>query len=174
MRREKYAARRPADDPAALMVVGDGPVRAELEAQAKSLGIAHKLVFTGVLPRSQVPAAAMAFDVALQTALVPYASPLCLFEYMAMGKAILAPDQPNHHEVLVRDVDCVMYDPADPAGVESRLDHMLADPTACRRIGESARLALHDRRYYWAGNAARVLKAADEVLSGSPARPTVA
>lgn len=169
-----WLGRRPADDPAALMVVGDGPVRPELEAQARALGIAHKLVFTGVLPRSQVPAAAMAFDVALQTALVPYASPLCLFEYMAMGKAILAPDQPNHHEVLVKDVDCMMYDPADPAGVEQRLDHMLADPAACRRIGEAARLALHDRRYYWAGNAARVLKAADEVLGGTPARHAAA
>lgn len=169
-----WLGRRPADDPAALMVVGDGPVRAELEAQAKSLGIAHKLVFTGVLPRSQVPAAAMAFDVALQTALVPYASPLCLFEYMAMGKAILAPDQPNHHEVLVKDVDCVMYDPADPAGVERRLDRMLADPEGCRRIGDAARQALHDRGYYWAGNAARVIKAADELLDHRPARPAAA
>jgi glycosyltransferase involved in cell wall biosynthesis len=97
-----WLAQRPPEDPATLFIVGDGPVRADLEAQARAAGVAHKLVFSGVVPRSDVPRSAMAFDIALQTALVPYASPLCLFEYMAMGKAILAPDQPNHHEVLDR------------------------------------------------------------------------
>lgn len=160
-----WIARRPADDSASLMVVGDGPVRAALQAQAAALGIAHKVVFTGVVARSAVPAAAMAFDVALQTALVPYASPLCLFEYMAMGKAILAPDQPNHHEVLVKGVDCLMYDPADPNGIEAQLDVLLADPALRQRLGEAASLALHARGYHWASNARRALAAADELLA---------
>ncbi len=155
-----WLARRPVDDTAMLMIVGDGPVRPALEAQARGLGIAHKLVFTGVVPRAQVPDAAMAFDIALQTALVPYASPLCLFEYMAMGKAILAPDQANHHEVLVRGVDCDMYDPPDPHGIEARLDLLLADPDLRHRLGAAARLALQQRGYHWAGNASRVAAAA--------------
>ena len=160
-----WLSQRPADDPACLMVVGDGPVRAELEAQARALGIGHKLVFTGVLPRTDVPGAAMAFDVALQTALVPYASPLCLFEYMAMGKAILAPDQANHHEVLVRGVDCMMYQPDAAMGIEQQLDQLLADPELRSRIGQQARQALQDRAYYWAGNARRVVAAAAEALA---------
>jgi hypothetical protein len=41
-----------------------------------------------------------AFDIALQTASVPYASPLKLFEYMALSRAVIAPDQPNIREVL--------------------------------------------------------------------------
>ena len=65
-----WLSRRPADDAACLMVVGDGPVRAALEAQARALGIAHKLVFTGVLARSEVPAAAMASI--LESAVLPY------------------------------------------------------------------------------------------------------
>lgn len=173
-----WLAKRPADDPATLLVVGDGPVRPALEQQAAALGIAHKLHFTGVVPRQAVPAAAMAFDVALQTALVPYASPLCLFEYMAMGKAILAPDQPNHHEVLVKGVDCEMYAPADPAGIEQRLDLLLADAGLRARIGAEARQALQTRAYYWGGNARRVLDAAQQVLAasgrnGSGAAPAV-
>jgi glycosyltransferase involved in cell wall biosynthesis len=165
-----WLARRPADDTASLMVVGDGPVRGALEAQARQLGISHKLVFTGVVPRAQVPGAAMAFDIALQTALVPYASPLCLFEYMAMGKAILAPDQPNHHEVLVRDVDCCLYDPLDPQGIEARLDALLSDPGLRRRLGDAARHALQARGYHWSGNASRMTVAAEEVLTGTTHR----
>lgn len=158
-----WLATRPAQDPAALMVVGDGPVRPALEAQARALGIGHKLHFSGVLPRANVPAAAMAFDIALQTALVPYASPLCLFEYMAMGKAILAPDQANHHEVLVRGVDCAMYDPNIPGSIESRLDEMLANEPLRESLGRQAFVALHERGYYWQANAARVLGAAQEL-----------
>jgi glycosyltransferase involved in cell wall biosynthesis len=159
-----WLSKRPKDDPAMLLVVGDGPVRPELEAQAKRLGIAHKLRFTGVVPRSQVPAAAAAFDVALQTALVPYASPLCLFEYMALGKAILAPDQPNHHEVLVGGVDADLYDPADAQGIERRLDLLAADAALRARLGAGARQALTDRQYLWSGNAKRVADAAAEAV----------
>ena len=164
-----WLAARPADDPATLMVVGDGPVRPALEAQAKHLGIGHKLVFTGVVPRAQVPAAAMAFDIALQTALVPYASPLCLFEYMAMGKAILAPDQPNHHEVLQQGVDCDMYDPAAPGSIELRLDALIADASLRARLGQGARKALADRAYVWEGNARRVADAATALIDHAAA-----
>lgn len=162
-----WLARRPAQDNSVLMVVGDGPVRPALEQQAARLGIAHKLVFTGVVPRTSVPAAAMAFDIALQTALVPYASPLCLFEYMAMGKAILAPDQPNHHEVLVRGVDCDMYDPNDPGGVEARLDALIDDAARRQSLGHAARIALQQRQYVWRGNAERVVRAAQEVTGAT-------
>lgn len=159
-----WLAARPSEDPATLMIVGDGPVRGELEQQAKSLGISHKLRFTGVLPRARVPAAAMAFDVGLQTALVPYASPLCLFEYMALGKAIVAPDQPNHHEVLERDVDCAMYDPDDPHGIEEQIERLVADPCLRRRIGFAASASLAGRRFHWQGNAQRVVSTAAELL----------
>jgi glycosyltransferase involved in cell wall biosynthesis len=161
-----WLARRPTDDGVTLMVVGDGPVRKELEAQAKRLGIGHRLVFTGVLPRAEVPAAAMAFDIALQTALVPYASPLCLFEYMALGKVILAPDQANHHEVLTRGVDCEMYDPAVADSIESRLDALLADGERCRRLGAAASRTLRERQFVWEGNARRV--AAEAVALTTP------
>ena len=162
-----WLAARPADDPATLMVVGDGPVRAELEAQARRLGVAHKLVFTGVVPRHEVPAHAMAFDIALQTALVPYASPLCLFEYMAMGKAILAPDQPNHHEVLRRGVDCDMYDPHAPGAIEARLDRLVADAALRDRLGQGSRQALTDRAYVWESNARRVAEVAARLAGAS-------
>lgn len=162
-----WLARRPADDPAMLLIVGDGPVRPALESQAQSLGIAHKLKFTGVVPRSSVPAAAAAFDIALQTALVPYASPLCLFEYMALGKAILAPDQPNHHEVLVGGEDCALYDPVDDTGIEKRLDVLASDAALRIRLGAAARKALTDRQYLWSGNARRVTEAATDALTNT-------
>lgn len=160
-----WLARRPDHDPAALLIVGDGPVRPQLEAQAQRLGVGHKLHFTGVLPRRQVPAAAASFDIALQTALVPYASPLCLFEYMALGKAIVAPDQANHHEVLQRGIDCEMYQPEEHRSLETVLESLVEDPAQRARLGAAARRSLEERQFHWIGNAKRVIAAARAVCA---------
>lgn len=162
-----WLAQRPAGEEVSLLVVGDGPVRPALESQALRLGVADRLVFTGVVPRTEVPAAAMAFDIALQTALVPYASPLCLFEYMALGKVILAPDQPNHHEVLAKGVDCEMYDPAAPQGIEQRLDVLVRDAALRTRLGAAARQTLLTRQFVWDGNARRVAAEAATLITDS-------
>ncbi|MBB4844136.1 glycosyltransferase involved in cell wall biosynthesis [Paucibacter oligotrophus] len=143
--------------PVHLMVIGDGPARAEIEACARQLGVAERLSFTGAVPREQVPALSMAFDIGLQTALVPYASPLCLFEYLALGKAIVAPDQPNHHEILSAGVDAVLYDPLDTQGIEKALDQLCEDAALRERVAAAAAGVIKAKQLTWVQHAARVL-----------------
>ena len=81
------------------LFVGDGPDRARLERIAAELGLSSRLTITGVVERNAVPAAIAAFDVALQPAVVEYASPLKLFEYLFVGLPIV-PDSANIREVL--------------------------------------------------------------------------
>jgi glycosyltransferase involved in cell wall biosynthesis len=81
-------------------VVGDGPARPALEVLASALALGDRVRFTGVVARERVPELVAAFDIALQPAVVAYASPLKLFEYLALAKAIVAPRQPNIEEVL--------------------------------------------------------------------------
>jgi glycosyltransferase involved in cell wall biosynthesis len=140
-----------------LFVVGDGPARAEIEACAIKLGVPDRVSFTGVVQRECVPSLAMAFDIALQTALVPYASPLCLFEYLALGKAVVAPDQPNHREVLKDRVDSILYAPDSDQGIEIALDTLVGDPSLRDRIGKNARRVIRQKGLTWEENAAKVL-----------------
>lgn len=151
-----WMARRPASDGLHLLVIGDGPARAEIEAAARQHGLSERVSFTGVVAREQVPALSMAFDIALQTALVPYASPLCLFEYIALGKAIVAPDQPNHHELLTADVDACLYDPEHEQGIERALDRLCDDPSLRERIGAAARGLIERRQLTWRQHARKV------------------
>ena len=139
-----------------LLVIGDGPARAEIEECARRLGAADRLTFTGAVGRHEVPALAMAFDIALQTALVPYASPLCLFEYLALSKAIVAPDQPNHHEILTNRVDALLYDPGHEHGIESALDELCENPELRGRIAAGAGTAIARKGLTWEKHAARV------------------
>jgi glycosyltransferase involved in cell wall biosynthesis len=149
-----------------LLVIGDGPARAEIEACAKRLGVADRLSFTGAVPREQVPGLSMAFDIALQTALVPYASPLCLFEYLALGKAIVAPDQPNHHEILTNGIDSVLYGPEDPVGIEKALDTLCQDAALRQRVALAAPGVIVRKRLTWRQHARMVVSLFDRVIAG--------
>lgn len=140
-----------------LLIIGDGPARTEIEACAAALGISDRVTFTGAVKREEVPRISMAFDIALQTALVPYASPLCLFEYLALGKAIVAPDQPNHHEILVNRKDSLLYDPDDPQGIEKALDTLLHDDDLRSRIAAEAGTVIVSRGLEWKRHAARII-----------------
>ena len=83
-----------------FLVVGDGPAKRDLERQADRLGLLRRVLFVGSIDRANIPRYVAAFDIALQPSAVAYASPLKLVEYMAMGKAIIAPDQPNIRELI--------------------------------------------------------------------------
>ena len=151
-----WVAKRGAQHNLHLLVIGDGPARAGIEACALQLGVADRLTFTGAVPSEQVPAVSVAFDIALQTALVPYASPLCLFEYLALGKAIVAPDQPNHHEILTAGVDALLYDPRDDSALEMALDALCQDEVLRARVGAAAQQLIGSKQLTWRQHARKV------------------
>ncbi len=139
-----------------LLVVGDGPVRAALEAQAQRLGLAERVTFTGVVHREQVPAHVAAFDVALQPAVTPYASPLKLMEYLVLGKAVVAPATPNLQEVLTDNVNALMFEQAKPGALEGTLTRLCTDTSLRQRLAQGAADTIDRLELTWVGNARRV------------------
>jgi glycosyltransferase involved in cell wall biosynthesis len=141
---------------ARLLVVGDGPARQGLEALASSLSLGDRVRFTGVVARERVPAHVAAFDIALQPAVVPYASPLKLFEYLALGKAIVAPRLPNIEEILTHDDNALLFDPNDPTGLEKALTRLAADAPLRARIADGSSTTISRLGLTWNRNAQRV------------------
>ncbi len=139
-----------------LLVVGDGPVRAALEQQARTLNIENRVSFTGIVGRDDVARHVAAFDIALQPAVVAYASPLKLFEYLALGKAIVAPAQQNILEILKDSHNAVLFDPADPNGLAGALQRLCEDDLLRFKIAENARQAIAEQQLTWHANANRV------------------
>ena len=140
-----------------LLVVGDGPARASLEAQAARLGISDRVRFTGIIGRDDVARYVAAFDIALQPAVVAYASPLKLFEYLALGKAIIGPAQPNITEILTDGDNALLFDPADPTSMAQAIDRLCSDPDLRARIADGARRTIVDQKLTWLENAQRVV-----------------
>lgn len=140
-----------------LLVVGDGPVRAELEQQARALGLGDRVSFTGVIHRDQVPAHVAAFDIALQPAVTAYASPLKLMEYLELGKAVVAPSTPNLREVLTDDDNALLFDESVPGVLQQALTRLCADEALRDRLSKAAHETITRRDLTWAGNARRVV-----------------
>jgi len=90
---------------------------------------------------------------------VAYASPLKLFEYMALGRAIVAPDQPNIREILTHDRTALLFEPENNDALRNAVARLASRPQARRQLGDAARLALIERDYTWRGNARRIVAA---------------
>lgn len=148
-----------------LLMVGDGPERTSLEAQARRLGLEHRVRFTGVIHREVVPDFVAAFDIALQPAVVPYASPLKLMEYLVLGKAVIAPSAPNLKEVLTDGVNALLFDAAVSGSFEQSLACLCADEVLRKRLGQGAKDTISRLDLTWMGNARRMVELAARAVS---------
>ena len=148
-----------------LLMVGEGPALPALKAQAAKLDIADKITFAGLVDRDTVAKMVAAFDIALQPKSVEYASPLKLFEYMALGKAIVAPDQPNIREVLEPGVSGLLFDPSQAGSLTATIGRLAGDPQLRARLGAGARDTIGARGHTWEENARKVASLAQNANS---------
>jgi glycosyltransferase involved in cell wall biosynthesis len=155
-----------------LLIVGDGPVRPALEQQAQRLGLSHRVAFTGVIDRHQVPAHVAAFDVALQPAVTAYASPLKLMEYLALGKATVAPAVPNLQEVLTDGVNALLFQEGVPGALEAALTRLCEDDALRQRLAQGAHDTIDRLELTWRGNACRVVAMVQALAQRPPRVPT--
>ena len=128
--------------PARLVIVGDGPERAGLEALAGTLGIAGSVHFAGHLAEPQ--AAYRDFDLFALSSDTEQ-MPLSVLEAMAAGLAVAATDVGDVASMLAgaNRPYVVAQDAASLAGAMAAL---LADPALRRRIGAANR-AEAERNY---------------------------
>ena len=148
-----------------LLVVGDGPARAALEQQARELNISHRVTFTGIVGRDDVARYVAAFDIALQPAVVAYASPLKLFEYLALGKAIVGPAQPNLMEILKDGHNAALFHPSRPDELPEAISRLCDDALLRAELGAKARATITDKRLTWHANAQRVAELFDAKIA---------
>lgn len=144
-----------------LLIVGDGPDRAALEEQARTRGIADRMVITGWVPHHRLPTLIARMDVA--TAPYPaagghYFSPLKLYEYLAMGRPVVASDIGQTAALLRPSGAGVLVPPGDAAALADALERVAHDEGLAQRLGNlAARLG---RGLDWTANAARVVRMA--------------
>lgn len=92
-----------------------------------------------------------------------YTSPLKLFEYMGMGKAVVASDLPSLREVIRHGENGWLVEPESPSALADGIRTLLADPERSAAIGRQA--AADAAELTWLSRARRVL----DYMGQSPA-----
>jgi glycosyltransferase involved in cell wall biosynthesis len=118
-------------------VVGEGPLRESLEAQAASLGLADRFVFHGFA--RDVARVVSAFDLSVFPSLWE-GTPLTVFEALAMGKAIVATDADGLVDVLTHDRDARIVPRRNAPALAREIVWMMERADERRRLGEGARV----------------------------------
>jgi glycosyltransferase involved in cell wall biosynthesis len=147
-----------------FLIVGDGPVKGQLQEQARQLGVLDRLTITGVVPREDVASYIRCFDVALQPHVVAYASPLKLLEYMALARAIVAPATDNVRELLVHGENAFLVEPNDRIAYATAVGRLVGDEKLRRRLGSAARQTVLARDLTWSRNARTVAELAQILI----------
>jgi glycosyltransferase involved in cell wall biosynthesis len=119
-----------------LIVAGDGPERAALEAQADRLGLGEAVIFAGA--RRDVGDVLAAFDVAVLASDFE-GTPLALLEYMAAARPIVATSVGGIPDVLEDGVTGLLVPPRDVAALAGALVSLLGDEPRRRSLGAAAR-----------------------------------
>jgi glycosyltransferase involved in cell wall biosynthesis len=152
----------PASERVRFLLVGSGSLHAEIEKQLESE--AGRVIFTGAVGHDRVPALLDACDI-LVAPHVPLAdgseffgSPTKIFEYMAMGKAIVASRLGQIGEVLADQETALLVEPGNVGELTAAIVKLVDSNALREKLGTKAR-EVAEREYTWKHNAQRVLDA---------------
>jgi glycosyltransferase involved in cell wall biosynthesis len=125
-----------------LLIVGEGSRRDALEAQARELRIAHRVVFTG--RRDDIPEVTAALDVAV---LPSYreAQGLSILEAMALSRPVVASDVGGIPEMIEDGVTGLLVPPHDADALASAITRLLLDHPLADTIARAAHDMVHER-----------------------------
>jgi glycosyltransferase involved in cell wall biosynthesis len=127
---------------ARLLMVGDGRSREEVEAHARSRGLAQdRAIFTGERP--DVARLIDAFDVSALSS-VSEGTPLFIFESMAQGRPVVSTRVGGVPEVIEDGRSGVLVPPEDPRALAGALEALLRDPARREAIAAGGRERLRE------------------------------
>ena len=119
-----------------LWLIGDGPDRAQLVEQTRSLGIADRVVFAG--DRGDVRDWIAAMDIFVHPTLFE-GLPLAVLEAMAMGKPVITSPIDGLRSLITSGVDGWLVPPGNPAALAEIIDHVVAHPQERARVAAAGK-----------------------------------
>ena len=118
-----------------FLLVGDGPLRPELEREVASLGLRSHAFFLG--DRTDIPAILASLDVLVQPSSSESLSNAIL-ESLAAGVPVVASKVGGNPELITQDRGTLVA-PDDDRALADAIEHLLRDPAMCAEFGSNAK-----------------------------------
>jgi len=159
---QAFRAFRAIEPRAHLLICGDGPKRGWVDGFIAGAELADAVTMTGWVDHGQLPGLIACMDVA--TAPYPasedhYFSPLKLYEYLAMGRPVLASDIGQTSELLSGSAAARLLAPGNANALTAAMHDLCSDPEQCAAMATAA--ASEGKRHDWTRNAARIVEIAE-------------
>lgn len=119
-----------------LLIVGDGVIRKDLEAQAHDLGIGENVVFLG--HREDTLELMQALDIFVLPSLSE-GIPMALLEAMAVSRAVVASRVGGIPEIVEDGVEGILVEPMDVNQLAESCGRLIESPATAMKMGEQAR-----------------------------------
>ena len=171
-----FAQLRSAADPSAalsLVIVGDGPQRAELEALSRTLGIAAHVRFVGAVPHAEVPQWLNRFDLYVAASRLDSESfGVAVLEASACGLPVVVSDVGGLPEVVVQGETGSVVPREDVAALAQAIARLVVAPELRRRLGAAGRERVL-AHYGWPHSIDAMLRCFERVVARHAQRSVV-
>jgi glycosyltransferase involved in cell wall biosynthesis len=146
-----------------LLLVGDGKRAPEARDQTQRLGLSDHVTFCGRIPYEDVSRYVAAGNVTIMPATNSYGNPMKIYEYAAMGKAILAPNQETITEIVAHDESAYLFAPEDVDSMAAALTAVIQDGALRQRLRQNATQLAH--KHTWEQRAIALEQAIQQVIA---------
>jgi phosphatidylinositol alpha-1,6-mannosyltransferase len=157
---------------AALLLVGDGPYRSEVERQVERLRLQDHVVIAGRVPWEEIPDYYAAGDVFCMPSRTRLAGleleglGICYLEAAATGLPVVAGDSGGAPDAVLEGQNGFVVPGGDEAAVANRCARLLLDPELARKFGERGRAWVAEK-WRWDDLAIRL----QHLLAGTDVQP---
>ena len=147
-----------------FLLVGTGALHEEMQRLLRAEVEAGRVIFTGAVEHEKIPALLDACDI-LVSPHIPLAagaeffgSPTKLFEYMAMGKGIVASRLGQIGEVLTHEETALLVEPGDVVQLSAAITRLSGSRALREALGTAARQSACER-HTWKRNTENIIAA---------------
>jgi glycosyltransferase involved in cell wall biosynthesis len=155
-----------------LFMIGDGVRMGEVIKYINHLGISENVVLTGLVPQKEGARYMAACDILINATLPNpdgsefFGSPTKLFEYMALGKAIICSNMAQMAEIIEHNVTGFLVEPGSIPSLSSAMEVLINNAGLRERLGKNARNKVLSK-HTWAHNIDSILAHLGD-LTGEP------
>jgi len=153
---------------ARMLFIGDGPIMGDLIEYAREKGQEGYIHFVGRVSHEKIAEYVAAVDITISPHATFYSSPMKILEYMAMGKAILAPDMLNIRDLITDQSDGLLFTPNDRESLKEKLTMLMEDRELRKKLGKNA-IDLVWGKFTWENNAQRSIELAQKLIENHSA-----
>ena len=155
-------------DRTVFLLIGDGILMKEARNIISESGFNSNVIFTGLVPQHQAPVYLAACDIFLSPHVKNpdgtkfFGSPTKLFEYMAMGKPIIASNLDQIGEILEDNNDALLIPPGDIPSLVFAMKKLSQNESLRKKLGKESRRKVL-KQYTWNKHVENILERLNEI-----------